>query len=410
MADNNTSVTNSDSSVIKSSLVVLNIYNKKKIPAKIRLTDKNISIEIKGIGKYEIPFSSVIEYNLSEKNGFYIQITGPSSLIQAIGTDKLFFDRLIKTENGFKVLNQKDWANNWIENINFKVLSSKSNDLKNIPQPSNDQKKPEIDDNTIICIGCIGIIILAAIFGAFSGNNSNDSSIEVIDTTIPTTIPTLESTPKTPTPTQIALEPKKPLNYVYNPSLARSYSIHKIDEANPMPPSYSQLAEAKITVSDSYTKEEIINTLIKSVNDISILYPELDALTVFAYYRKEDIIAGDPWQAGVIRWYPNGDTVIGRGELPDTNVRSNYYYDIDVNVINQSRERPSEYETTIFFEQKVAVRSSAYYDEEDIANIEDALCLKYGITREQLKDIGMKYNLYYLPWKTEQFFVKYEGT
>ncbi|MCD4822581.1 MAG: hypothetical protein K8R11_11070 [Methanococcoides sp.] len=184
----------------------------------------------------------------------------------------------------------------------------------------------------------------------------------------------------------------------YDSALVRNYEIVEIEDDLWKSAIRKQY---RVLVPTDISKEELKATLIQIVLDKTSENKDIDAISIFAYDRREDV--NGAYTLGTVDWCPNGNWGDVTPEIASSNDRSSYEYvfDIKEKVGDDNLERPTDLEFEI--RDYYTVCSDAEWDKIDLSDpyavvdeevIYQKVADKYGITKEEAKEICMKVTLY----------------
>lgn len=184
----------------------------------------------------------------------------------------------------------------------------------------------------------------------------------------------------------------------YNSNLVRNYEIVETTD-DPWVDAIRK--QYRVFVPSNISKEELKSTLIQIVVDKTSENNNIDAICFFAYDRKEDVNGAYTFRT--VDWCPNGNRGDVTSEIAKTNDRSNYEYAFKFKdkVGNSDIKRPTELEFEI--NDYYSECYDAEWDKIDLSDPyatvdEDAIYQKvagkYGITKEEAKEICIKVTLY----------------
>jgi hypothetical protein len=157
----------------------------------------------------------------------------------------------------------------------------------------------------------------------------------------------------------------------------------------------------RVVVPTDISKEELKATLIQIVLDKTSENKDIDAISIFAYDRREDV--NGAYTLGTVDWCPNGNWGAVTPEIASSNDRSSYEYvfDIKEKVGDENLERPTDLEFEI--RDYYTVCSDAEWDKIDLSDpyavvdedvVYQKVADKYGITKGEAEEICMKVTLY----------------
>ena len=186
--------------------------------------------------------------------------------------------------------------------------------------------------------------------------------------------------------------------YGYDEALVRTYEIVDIEDD---PWKSAIRKQYRVLVPTDITKEELRATLIQIVMDKTSKNRDIDAISIFAYDRREDI--NGAYTLGTVDWCPNGNWGDVTPEIASSNDRSSYEYVFDIKnkVGNENLKRPTDLEFEI--RDYYTVCSDAEWDKIDLSDpyavvdedvVYQKVADKYGITKEEAEEICMKVTLY----------------
>lgn len=184
----------------------------------------------------------------------------------------------------------------------------------------------------------------------------------------------------------------------YDSTLVRNYEIVETEDD---PWKSAIRKQYRVLVLTDITEEELKATLIQIVLDKSSENEDIDAISIFAYDRREDV--NGAYTLGTVDWCPNGNWGDVTPEIASSNDRSSYEYvfDIKEKVGNENLERPTDLEFEI--RDYYTVCSDAEWDKIDLSDpyaivdedvVYQKVADKYGITKEEAEEICMKVTLY----------------
>ena len=184
----------------------------------------------------------------------------------------------------------------------------------------------------------------------------------------------------------------------YDSTLVKNYEIVETDDD---PWNGAIRKQYRVLVPSDISKDELKSTLIQIVIDKTSENKDIDAIAIFAYDRKEDI--NDAYTFGTMNWCPNGNWGDVTPEIASNNDRSSYEYVFDIKdkVGDKNIERPTDLEFEI--NDYYYVCSDAEWDKIDLSDpyafvdediIYPKIADKYGITKEEAKEICRKVSIY----------------
>lgn len=184
----------------------------------------------------------------------------------------------------------------------------------------------------------------------------------------------------------------------YDRTLVRNYEIVETEDD---PWNGAIRKQYRVLVPSDISKDELKSTLIQIVIDKTSENKDIDAIAIFAYDRKEDI--NDAYTFGTMNWCPNGNWGDVTPEITSNNDRSSYEYVFDIKdkVGDKNIERPTDLEFEI--NDYYYVCSDAEWDKIDLSDpyafvdedtIYPIIADKYGITKEEAKEICRKVSIY----------------
>lgn len=184
----------------------------------------------------------------------------------------------------------------------------------------------------------------------------------------------------------------------YNSTLVKNYEIvETVDD----PWNDAIRKQYSVIVPSDISKDELKATLIQIVLDKTSENKEIDAICIFAYDKKQDL--NGAYTFGTVDWCPNGSWSDVTPEIASSNDRSSYEYVFNIRdkVGNKNREHPTDLEFEIM--DYYTVCTDAEWDKIDLNDpyavidedvVYQKVADKYGITKEEVKDICMKVAIY----------------
>jgi len=109
-------------------------------------------------------------------------------------------------------------------------------------------------------------------------------------------------------------------------AMSKPLSAYSLSELTNLPMNIRK--EYRVVVPSNILKEELKNILMKVVKDKTSENPDIDAVTVFAYGKGDDIDGA--YTFGKVIWCPNGKWGDVNERIASTNDRSSYKYVFDI--------------------------------------------------------------------------------
>ncbi|NPE31670.1 hypothetical protein HNV12_27680 [Methanococcoides sp. SA1] len=180
----------------------------------------------------------------------------------------------------------------------------------------------------------------------------------------------------------------------YDSSLVKDYEILETEDdswKNAIRKQY------RVLISTDVSKEELRSTLIQIVMDETSKNSDIDAISIFAYDRKEDV--NGVYTLGTVDWCPNGNWGDVTSEIASSNDRSSYEYifDIKQKVGNPTVTSPTKLEFEIYDYflsscdaewDKIDLSDPYSYVDEDV--VKQNVANHYGISVEKVNTICTK--------------------
>ncbi|MEL4306442.1 hypothetical protein [Methanococcoides sp. LMO-2] len=243
-------------------------------------------------------------------------------------------------------------------------------------------------------IKIIGILLLLfATIGCISGEDTDDrtdmNDVEVDSSTVADEGEALAHDSEN----EVQSKPAE-----YDGTLVRNYEIVETEED---PWKSAIRKQYRVLVPTDITEEELKATLIQIVLDKTSENKDIDAISIFAYDRREDV--NGAYTLGTADWCPNGNWGDVTPEIASSNDRSSYEYVFDIKdkVGNDDLDRPTDLEFEI--KNYYSACYDAEWDNIDLSDpyatvdeevVYQKVADKYGITKEEAKEICMKVTLY----------------
>ena len=222
-----------------------------------------------------------------------------------------------------------------------------------------------------------------------TGQIVKDSVQETLE--VETTSPETTTPPET-TANTVSSEPVFSFNEYIDSSKVREYRLVKsqdISIANNFRMKYC------ITVPRDITEEELQSTLAQIIKDKSTANLDIDEIFVAAWYDEAGVEKSTA--LAISEWCPNGEWGEVSSDIADNNIRDSYLIIFRLNseikeeeVKNNltEQERKQIFYDTVLLEDKIPIDDPDY--DEKMDNVEVTIANKYGITIQQVKDIGVE--------------------
>ena len=182
---------------------------------------------------------------------------------------------------------------------------------------------------------------------------------------------------------------------------------NEAEELNPEPlgtPPSIHASKPPIVQPSSLRREQIPLTRAADVNcsllsgvreDKSTSNPEIDEIDVAAWYDEASVEKSTC--LAYVWWSPNGDWGSAHGDIAESNDRQSYLITFEINIDIKPEEVKyglTEQERKQVFYDLVALQDKISFDDPDydekIDQANETVASQYGLTVEQVKDIGFE--------------------
>ena len=150
-----------------------------------------------------------------------------------------------------------------------------------------------------------------------------------------------------------------------------------------------------ITIPRDITEEELQSTLVSIIKEKSTSNPEIDEIYIAAWY--DEAAVEKAVCLAFAEWSPNGEWGSAAGDIAENNDRQSYLINFNLNTEikpEQIKYGFTEQERKQVFYDLVALQDKISFDDPDydkkMDQAEETVAAQYGLTVEQVKDIGIE--------------------